>query len=30
VLLTQMGRSEFLVVGVTCAIAVANWLVVRR
>jgi basic amino acid/polyamine antiporter, APA family len=30
VLLTQMGRSEFLMVGVTCAVAVANWLVVRR
>jgi APA family basic amino acid/polyamine antiporter len=30
VLLTQMGRSEFLVVGATCAIAAVNWLVVRR
>jgi APA family basic amino acid/polyamine antiporter len=30
VLLTQMGRSEFLVIGITCAIAAVNWLVVRR
>jgi APA family basic amino acid/polyamine antiporter len=30
VLLTQMGRSEFIVVGITCAIAAVNWFVVRR
>lgn len=29
VLLTQMGRSELMVVGITCAIAAVNWLVVR-
>jgi APA family basic amino acid/polyamine antiporter len=29
-LLTQMGRGEFYVVGTTCAIALLNWLVVRR
>jgi APA family basic amino acid/polyamine antiporter len=29
-LLTQMGRSEFLVIGTTCAIALLNWRVVRR
>jgi basic amino acid/polyamine antiporter, APA family len=30
ILLTQMGRAEFAVVGATCAIALMNWLVVRR
>ena len=30
ILLTQMGRGEFLVVGTTCAIALLNWIVVRR
>jgi APA family basic amino acid/polyamine antiporter len=30
VLLTQMGRSEFYVVGTTCAIALLNWMFVRR
>lgn len=30
VLLTRMGRSEFYVVGSTCAIALLNWLLVRR
>jgi amino acid transporter len=29
-LLTQMGRAEFYVVGGTCAIALLNWLSVRR
>ena len=29
VLLTRMGRAEFVVVGSTCAIAGLNWLVVR-
>jgi len=29
-LLTQMGRNEFYVVGTTCAVALVNWLVVRR
>lgn len=29
-LVTQMGRAEFLVVGTTCAIALVNWIVVRR
>jgi basic amino acid/polyamine antiporter, APA family len=30
VLLTQMGRGEFYVVGTTCAIALLNWIFVRR
>ncbi len=30
ILLTQMGRGEFLVVGTTCAIALLNWIIVRR
>jgi hypothetical protein len=30
VLLARMGRGEFYVVGTTCAIALVNWLVVRR
>jgi len=30
VLLTQMGRAEFTVVGTTCLIALVNWMVVRR
>jgi basic amino acid/polyamine antiporter, APA family len=30
VLLTQMGRGEFIVVGATCGIALLNWLMVRR
>lgn len=30
VLLTQMGRGEFHVVGTTCAIALLNWIFVRR
>lgn len=30
VLLTRMGRSEFYVVGTTCAIALLNWIFVRR
>jgi APA family basic amino acid/polyamine antiporter len=30
VLITQMGRGEFYVVGATCAIAFLNWLVIRR
>lgn len=30
ILLTQMGRGEFLVVGTTCLIALANWFLVRR
>jgi basic amino acid/polyamine antiporter, APA family len=29
-LLTQMGRAEFAVVSATCAIALINWLIVRR
>ncbi len=30
VLLTQMGQGELYVVGTTCAIALLNWLLVRR
>ncbi len=30
ILLTQMGRGEFYVVGTTCAIALLNWILVRR
>jgi amino acid transporter len=30
VLLTQMGRGEFYVVGTTCGIALLNWIFVRR
>jgi len=30
VLLTRMGRGEFYVVGATCAIALLNWIFVRR
>jgi basic amino acid/polyamine antiporter, APA family len=30
VLLTQMGRGEFYVVGATCAIALAHWMFLRR
>ena len=30
VLITQMGRGEFYVVGATCTIALLNWLLVRR
>ena len=30
VLITQMGRGEFCVVGTTCAIALLNWVFVRR
>jgi positive regulator of sigma E activity len=30
VLLTRMGRSEFYVIGATCAIALLNWAFVRR
>jgi basic amino acid/polyamine antiporter, APA family len=30
VLLTRMGRGEFFVVATTCAVALINWLVVRR
>lgn len=30
ILLTQMGQAEFMVVGTTCAIALANWIAVRR
>ena len=30
VLLTQMGRAEFAVVGTTCVVALVNWVVVRR
>ena len=30
VLLTQMGKGEFAVVGTTCMVALLNWLVVRR
>ena len=30
VLLTQMGRGEFFVVAATCALALLNWLFVRR
>ena len=30
VLLTRMGRGEFYVVGATCAIALLNWVFVRR
>jgi len=30
VLLTQMGRGEFLVVGTTCGIALLNWILARR
>jgi APA family basic amino acid/polyamine antiporter len=30
ILLTQMGRGEFSVVGATCLIALINWSVVRR
>jgi basic amino acid/polyamine antiporter, APA family len=29
-LLTQMGKSEFVIVGATCVVAFLNWLVVRR
>ena len=29
-LLTQMGKSEFVIVGTTCVVALVNWLVVRR
>jgi len=29
-LLTQMGKSEFVIVGTTCLVALGNWLVVRR
>ena len=29
-LLTQMGRGEFIIVGATCVVALVNWLVVRR
>jgi amino acid transporter len=29
-LLTQMGKGEFVIVGATCVVALANWLVVRR
>jgi basic amino acid/polyamine antiporter, APA family len=29
-LATQMGRSEFAVMAVTCAIALANWMVARK
>jgi len=29
-LLTQMGKSEFVIVGATCVVALVNWLVVRR
>jgi len=29
-LLTQMGRGEFIIVGSTCLVALVNWLVVRR
>ncbi len=30
VLLTQMGRGEFYIVGATCLIALLNWIFVRR
>jgi APA family basic amino acid/polyamine antiporter len=30
VLITQMGRGEFCVVGATCAVAFLNWLLIRR
>jgi amino acid transporter len=30
VLLTQMGRGEFYVVGTTCLVALVNWAFVRR
>jgi len=30
ILLTQMGRNEFMIVGATCTIAVTNWLAVRK
>ena len=30
VLLTQMGRGEFYVVGTTCVIALLNWFLIRR
>ena len=30
VLLTQIGRGEFMVVGATCSIALINWFLVRR
>lgn len=30
ILLTQMGHSEFMIVAATCAIALINWLAVRR
>jgi basic amino acid/polyamine antiporter, APA family len=30
VLMTQMGSGEFYVVGTTCAIALLNWILVRR
>ena len=29
-LLTQIGRAEFVVVGATCLVALVNWLAVRR
>jgi amino acid transporter len=29
-LLTQMGKGEFVIVGTTCVVALVNWLVVRR
>ncbi len=30
ILLTQMGRGEFMVVGTTCAIAFVNWFAIKR
>jgi len=29
-LLIQMGKSEFVIVGITCGLALVNWLVTRR
>jgi hypothetical protein len=30
ILLTQMGRGEFYIVGTTCGIALLNWILARR
>jgi len=30
VLLTRMGRGEFYIVGATCAVALLNWILIRR
>jgi len=30
ILLTRMGRGEFIIIGVTCGVALLNWLLVRH